>query len=218
MIVAERRYFDMPAARRPPLAANWQSHIPALRDSNSEHCFAMTRALLFAVFLSNAPAQEVEALRVGVQSDGRVIVPTNQVLHPAGQQVEFPGRPVDLLQVEGGRLLVAKNLRDLTFVDPATGQVRQTLATPGTGRSQPGFSVAGLAAAGDRVFASDALHSIRVARRGSDGAYVWEPAISVPSPAVGGEPQPAGLGLLADGKLAVTTTRGNCVHFVDVTN
>src|SRR3954451_11979553 len=62
--------------------------------------------------------------------DGRIVVPTNQIPQPAGTQVAFAGRPVDLLFIEGERLLVAKNMRDLVFMDPAPGAIQQTLALP----------------------------------------------------------------------------------------
>src|SRR5437773_2724685 len=83
-------------------------------------------------------ADELERLKVGRQPDGRVVVPTNQVLQPAGAQILFPGRPVDLVLIDGGKTLVVKNLKDLVFLDVATGKVRQTLASP------VGFSVVGL--------------------------------------------------------------------------
>ena len=83
-----------------------------------------------ALGLPIGSADERDRLKVGLQPDGRIVVPTNQILQPAGTQVTFPGRPVDLLAIEQGRLLVAKNMRDLVFIDPATGKVVQTLALP----------------------------------------------------------------------------------------
>jgi Dual specificity phosphatase, catalytic domain len=43
-------------------------------------------------------------VKVGLQPDGRIIVPTNQVLKPAGTQVTFPGRP-NYDRVENGLYL-----------------------------------------------------------------------------------------------------------------
>ena len=48
-------------------------------------------------------ADEYDELKVGVQPDGRIVVPTNQILKPAGQQVTFPGRPVDLAWLDEGK-------------------------------------------------------------------------------------------------------------------
>src|SRR5260370_41104993 len=59
---------------------------------------------------------------IGLQPDGSVVVPTNQVLRPAGKQITFPGRPVDLTLLEDGKTLVVKNLRDLVFIDVAAGK------------------------------------------------------------------------------------------------
>src|SRR4051794_12900526 len=92
------------------------------------------------VSTSIARADEQERLKVGRQADGRIVVPTNQILDPAGRQVLFPGRPVDLAMIDGGRTMVVKNLKDLVFIDVATGELKQTLASP------TGFGVVGLLA------------------------------------------------------------------------
>src|SRR5262249_30188357 len=72
-------------------------------------------------------ADERDRLAVGLQPDGRVVVPTNQVLKPAGRQILFPGRPVDLALTDDGQTLVVKNIKDLVFIDTAAGKVKQTL-------------------------------------------------------------------------------------------
>ena len=106
--------------------------------------------------LSLSALDDVEQLSVGLQKDGRIVVPTNQVLNPAGKQVTFPGRPVDLALAENGAVLVVKNMRDLLFVDTATGQIKQTLTTPregGRNREVPGFSVVGLMVREGQIYA-----------------------------------------------------------------
>src|SRR4051794_22046186 len=114
-------------------------------------------ALAGALALGPGPrADEGDRLKVGPQPDGRIVVPTNQVLKPAGRQVLFPGRPVDLTLIDGGRTLVVKNLKDLVFIDTATGKVEQTLASP------VGFSVVGLLAQGGRLYTTDVKDHIRV--------------------------------------------------------
>src|SRR6185295_11482763 len=107
----------------------------------------------FLFFLNaSARAQEYDRLTVGMQPDGRVVVPTNQILHPAGKQIAFPGRPVDLAFADDGKTVVVKNLRDLVFLDAASGEVKQTLVLPREkDRSRAGFSVVGLLVVGDRV-------------------------------------------------------------------
>src|SRR5205085_128434 len=116
------------------------------------------------------------------------VVPTNQILQPAGKQVTFPGRPVDLLLIDDGKTLVAKNMRDLVFIDADTGSVKQTLPLPAAKKGRSGgFSAVGLAAAGDRIFASDTQSAVRVARRQADGKFAWDEAdFPLKAPAVGG--------------------------------
>ncbi|HEV8062910.1 MAG TPA: hypothetical protein VGP68_23725, partial [Gemmataceae bacterium] len=158
-----------------------------------------------------------DQLRVGALPDGRILVPTNQILKPAGTQTTFPGRPVDLAFLEGGSLVVAKSIAELVFMDAATGKIRQRLATPRVGREQTGFSVVGLVTRGNRVFASDAKSEVRIAQRQASGAYAWTGTIRVEAPAVKGEAHPAGMALLDNDHLWVTSTRGNNVQLIDLT-
>src|SRR5690242_15890454 len=79
---------------------------------------------------SLAADDDLDRLTVGVQPDGRIVVPTNQILKPAGKQITFPGRPVDLALAEEGKILVVKNMRDLVFIDLASQQIKQTLRLP----------------------------------------------------------------------------------------
>src|SRR5205085_2769335 len=136
----------------------------------------MPRSSAVLIFLleATARADDLDRLKVGVQPDGRVVVPTNQILQPAGRQVVCPGRPVDLLPIDGGKALVVKYAHELVFVDVATATVKQTLPTPRRGREQPGLSAVGLAGDGDRVFVSDSPGNVRVARRGADCRYAWD--------------------------------------------
>src|SRR3954468_597829 len=132
-----------------------------------------------------ARADERDRAHVGVQPGGRIVVPTNQILQPAGRQATFFGRPVDLLLTDGGGAVVAKNMRDLLFLDPADGTLRQTLALPAPKQGRAaGFSAVGLVAAGDRVFASDSQSAVRVARRQPDGSFAWDGEFTLKRPAV----------------------------------
>ncbi len=155
-------------------------------------------------------ADEQEPVTVGRQVDGRVVVPTNQILMPAGKQVAFPGRPVDLALTDDGQTLVAKNLKDLVFIDRALGDVQQTLASPA------GFSVVGLLVRGGRVYATDVQNHLRIAARGDDGRYVWGEPIELRKPKIGGAVHPAGIARQSDEAVWVTSTRGNTVQLVNV--
>jgi YVTN family beta-propeller protein len=173
--------------------------------------------LLVAGSLSTSRADdERDRLRVGLQPDGRIVVPTNQVLRPAGAQVTFAGRPVDLLPIEGGTVLVAKNMNNLIFVDPETGAIRQALALPAAKGLARAFSAVGLVAAGDRVLATDSQGAVRIARRGADGRYAWDGHLALEAPAVGGAPYPTGMALQGDAQLWVCASRGNELQLLDM--
>jgi YVTN family beta-propeller protein len=162
------------------------------------------------ILLLPVAADERDKLKVGLQPDGRIVVPTNQILQPAGTQVTFPGRPVDLLSIEGGKLLVAKNMKDLVFIDPATGKVVQTLALPAAAKGlSAAFSAVGLVNAGDRVYATDSQGAVRIAKRNADGKYAWEGHLALKAPEVGGVPYPTGIALQGESHLWACASRGN---------
>src|SRR5258708_39098987 len=69
-------------------------------------------ALIWAV--TGLSAQNVPAQRkVGPQTDNTVLVPSNQLISPAGEQVYLPGRPGGLALVREGKYLLVKNIRSL---------------------------------------------------------------------------------------------------------
>jgi YVTN family beta-propeller protein len=167
----------------------------------------------FLAALADSPATERDRQQVGIQADGSIVLPTNQVLRPAGRHLTFPGRPVDCVLTDHGGTLVVKNLQDLVFIDTTSNQIRQTLSLPRPVKKDEKlyFSVVGLAVDGDRVYASDSDRHVRVARRQKDGSCAWEAPIEIQLPEVTGSPHPAGLGFAPDGALWVTATRANKV-------
>jgi YVTN family beta-propeller protein len=178
-----------------------------------------------------------DQFKVGRQPDGRIVVPTNQVLSPAGKQVTFPGRPVDLAFADEGKTLVVKNMGSLVFIDVATARIKQTLELNKArgegiaevmkeplapdGKPHPpyrsGFSVVGLVVQGGRVYASDAEDCIHVAERQHDGTYKWGTPITVIPPKIGGVADPAGIAAVGGDGLWVTCTRGNNVQWLNLT-
>jgi YVTN family beta-propeller protein len=184
--------------------------------SMSRFAFAL---LVLACNVASLGADEQEKQFVGVQKDGSILVPTNQVLRPAGKKITFPGRPVDLALAEEGRILVVKNMKDLLFIDIKTAKIKQALALPRGTKKVPGagFSVVGLLVRGQRVYASDAHGHVRVAERNDKGRYQWKGGLATLPPKVGGAAHPAGLAF-GKGKndLWVTTTRGNTVQLINL--
>src|SRR6266481_3553998 len=70
---------------------------------------------------------------VGRLSTNRLYTPVNQMLTPAGLQVEFPGlRPQALALSPDGKLLVtAGKTHEVVVIAPATGEVLQRVQLPG---------------------------------------------------------------------------------------
>ena len=76
---------------------------------------------------------------VGQLSTNRYYTPANQILTPAGIQVELPGmRPQALALSPNGRLLVtAGKTHELVVLDPATAKIRQRVALPADNDNDP---------------------------------------------------------------------------------
>ena len=60
--------------------------------------------------LQNAPDAFFDRAHVGPQDDGTYIVATTQRIDPAGENVTFPGRPVDLALNPDESILAVKNM------------------------------------------------------------------------------------------------------------
>src|SRR5690348_7997169 len=73
-------------------------------------------------------ATEADALEtVGRAGENRVVLPVNQVLTPAGIQVELPGLRPQVLALSPDRKLLATSgkTRELIIIDPITGAIFQ---------------------------------------------------------------------------------------------
>lgn len=170
---------------------------------------------------------------VGEMADGRIIVPTNQVLAPHGRQVGFSGRPNDLALSPDRRWLAVLNRNDVFLIDPDTGTIGATA------KNQPA-SYKGI------VFAPDGtrLYTSTLPKKGGGGKGLvtvfavkptgeLEPAEPIELPAAGvpvgpDVPQvpegdvsaadiPSGLAVTPDGKrLYVALNLANAVGEVDL--
>ncbi len=163
-----------------------------------------------------------DAEQVGARSSDRVVVPVNQVLTPAGIQVDLPDmRPQVVALSPDGRLLATSGkTHELVIVDPAKGTILQRVvlpAEPGT-NAEPDtvsthilkpdkegqVSFTGLVFSPDssRLYLSNVNGSIKVFSVGSDGKV--EPLTSIPLPEANAPARkkeiPAGLAISRDGK------------------
>src|SRR5207247_10302182 len=77
--------------------------------------------------------------KVGPAGANRVITPVNQVLSPAGIQVELPGmRPQAIALSPDGHILVTSGkTHELIVVHPATGMIVQRVPFPSDKTNEP---------------------------------------------------------------------------------
>ena len=162
------------------------------------------------------PVEKVSQFRAG-----GAVLPTQQVITPAGRQVELPGmRPQAIALSPDGQLLATSGMtHDLVLVDPVSGKILHRVALPPDQRDageqdgsshnhkpakEPQLSYTGLAFSPDgaRIYLSNVYGSIKVFAV-SDG-HVVMPVGSLALPKTGLDYQPrdipAGLSFSQDGR------------------
>jgi hypothetical protein len=77
--------------------------------------------------------------KIGVQPDQSVVVPSSQILLPAGVQISFPGRPVDLALSPDGKLLAVLSRKGIVLIDLVAARVKQTVTADDLGGSYGGI-------------------------------------------------------------------------------
>ena len=179
------------------------------------HITVLIMQYLLLLSIMNSQAQDrTSPVEVGPQPDGSILVPTNQLLQPAGFQVYLPGRPVDLLLLPGKQLLVVKNRLSLDLVRIRDRTILQSLPYP-----ENGSSFTGLIASedGNRLFVTDARNQVHIAGLDENHVMQWINTIPLPSPAIGGNPVPGGLALNEqENRLYVTLNRNNSLAIVNL--
>ena len=148
---------------------------------------------------------------VGPVERGGIIVPTGQLVHPAGQTLAFGGRPVDIRLSPDQRLLFAKNTASLMVLDATRWQVLQNLAYP---KGEAG-SMHGLAVSRDgiAVYVAGSHKHLLEARSDGKGGWRWAREIRLSRKIV----NPSGVALSADGRTAyVGLSMSNMLAIVDL--
>ena len=140
-------------------------------------------AIFFVLFVllpkpESAAQNTMKNIQVGPQPDGSILVPTNQLLRPAGFQVYFPGRPVDLALTPDKKLLVVKNRLSLDIIRIRDRTILQSLAYEKGGSSFTGLSVS---EDGRRLFVTDAKDQLHIAVLDDNLIMQWQNAIKLPS-------------------------------------
>jgi YVTN family beta-propeller protein len=185
----------------------------------NKETITLTSLILALALISGCKEKEQKsalALKVGTQPDGSILVPTNQLLRPAGFQVFLPGRPVDLILTPDERFLLVKNRSDLDLIRLSDRTVLQSLPY---GRSGASFTGICISPDGSRIYATDAENRICVASRDNSNILQWEDPVVLPGPSIGGFPAPGGVAVSESGdKIFVTLSRNNSLGIVSLAN
>lgn len=153
-------------------------------------------------------------IQVGPAGDGSFVVPTRQVIRPAGESLEFGGRPVDLMLSPDGQNLYVKDNRGLVVVDVQAWKIRQETSFPEGGGSMHGIAIT---RDGSLVYATTAQDLLWEAKVAEDGTVSWGRKISLPGPSGKGNSHACGIALSPDEKTAyVCLSRNNSLGVVDL--
>jgi YVTN family beta-propeller protein len=178
--------------------------------------FRITIAALIVLFASscaNRKESETLIMKVGPQPDGSVLVPSNQLLRPAGFQLDLPGRPVDLALSPNGKFLVVKNKGDIGLVRISDRTIMQTLPFKQSGASFTGIRVS---PDGRYIYVTDADSRLCIAEL-QNNVMQWIDPVVFPPSADGGSPYPGGIELGEDGNTVyVTLNRNNSLASIDL--
>lgn len=154
-------------------------------------------------------------VQVGHGVGGRHIMPTLQVLRPAGESVEFGGRPVDLVLSPDGKTLYVKDNRGLVVIETKGWKIRQELKFERGGGSMHGITVN---RDGSRVYATTAQNVLWEGQVSpADGKVSWSRQIALPGPDGKGNSHACGVALSPDERTAyVCLSRNNSLGIVDL--
>ena len=113
-------------------------------------------------------------------TDGRIVVPTNQVLSPAGRQVAFSGRPTDVALSPGGRWLAVLDRGHVAIIDPRPAKSSPASRTPAAA-SRESFSRRMASDSWPRTFAAPSACSASATREAEGGQPISLPRSKGPA-------------------------------------
>jgi YVTN family beta-propeller protein len=118
------------------------------------------------------------------------LIPSKQILRAAGQQIQFAGRPVDLVLSPDGKFVYIKNINNLIVADAATWMLLQTAPYPGGGASMHGIATRH---SGSHVYVTGAGNELYEWAVAANGTLAFARTIPMPAGSY-----PCGLAISAD--------------------
>ena len=122
------------------------------------------------------PDAFLEKAAVGPAGEGVWVVPTTQLVKPAGKTILVPGRPVAMALSPDGKLLAVKGSKELTLFDAQTREVRQSLAI----KQGSGFCGVAWSADGSTVWLTTSKNRLLGASLKKGANYAWTNEIVLP--------------------------------------
>jgi YVTN family beta-propeller protein len=146
-----------------------------------------------------AGAKDYDHSWIGPTSDGRVMVPTNQILSPAGRQVVVSARPTDVALSPDQKWLAVLNMRDVQLIDVETGKIVSHVTIRGGS-----FNGILFAPDGKKLYASSMKGGVLVAQVSDGGKLSLTEPIDLPARRRGDNTVSSGLAISSDGKTLFT--------------
>lgn len=168
-----------------------------MRISIASFCLSVS---LIAGLQAQVPPQPL-TYSVGIQPDGSVVVPSDQVLTPAGTQIILPLCRANAVTIRPGghtAAVLAKpaNSKPIRIIDLDKGTELQEFA-PTSGPTAASYAGILYSADGNTLYASQDSGNILIANVAADGTLTFRSQLSIPQPVKGANP--GALALSADG-------------------
>jgi YVTN family beta-propeller protein len=139
-----------------------------------------------------------QSIQVGQSRDGSYVVPTSQLIRPAGESLAYSFRPYDLALSPDAKFLFVKSDQGLVVVDTAVWKILQTLPI------ESGSSIHGIAVNrdGSRLFVTSSLNLLCEGEISPTGTVAWVRKIALLGKGGRGYSGPCGVALSKDEKTA----------------
>ncbi len=190
---------------------SWRSGSGATLEENKlvKHC-----ALALVVLCAGTSYAAAEVV-VGPAEEGGFVVPTRQLIRPAGQSVEFAGRPVDLVLSPDGTTVYTKIENSLIAIDVATWRMKQRIKfEPSASCSYHGMAVT---RDGSKLYVTSSGDAVLEMVLDKNGTASQGRRLIVPEREGAGKPTPCGIALSPGERLAyVCLSRDNSLGVIDL--
>ncbi len=150
--------------------------VGVLLSACSIRCISQAKLQAVKKVKNNKDTFRKEAF-VGPQSNNTYVVPTSQIINPAGKTITFPGRPVDVALNAHETILAVKNMSDVVFLNAKNQSIIQTLELPKGGNTFKGIS---WSPDDKKVWITDNRGFLRSAKMDERGLFAWDDTIMLP--------------------------------------